>query len=156
MHDWNRFRTWTHSHWDVCLDIVRMYLGVGLFIKGLFFMSHLDELYRLIAQSGYGWLAPVVLAHYVIMAHLVGGFMLAIGLLTRLAALFQLPILLGAVFLVHGPSILSLSGRQDFEFSTLVLFLVLIVFAFGAGRWSTDYYLDRRLAAQEGKVAWDI
>ena len=37
----------------------------------------------------------MIISHYVVMAHLAGGLMLAAGLLTRLAALVQLPVLVG-------------------------------------------------------------
>ncbi|PSQ68297.1 MAG: hypothetical protein BRD26_08610, partial [Bacteroidetes bacterium QH_1_64_81] len=48
-----------------------------------------------------------------------------------------LPILIGAVFLVHWNEGL-LSANQSFEFSALVLFLFVLVCAFGSGRWSLD------------------
>lgn len=53
------------------------------------------------------------------------------------SALVQLPILIGAVFLVHWNEGL-LSANQSFEFSALVLFLLVLVCAFGSGRWSLD------------------
>jgi uncharacterized membrane protein YphA (DoxX/SURF4 family) len=39
-----------------------------------------------------------MIAHYVAVAHLVGGLMLLFGLYTRLATLVQLPVLIDAVF----------------------------------------------------------
>ena len=62
--------------------------------------------------------ATVALAHYVTMGHLVCGFMLAVGLLTRLAAFIQLPILLGAVIFIHMD--LGLQAPQ-LQFDILVL-----------------------------------
>jgi uncharacterized membrane protein YphA (DoxX/SURF4 family) len=41
-----------------------------------------------------------MIAHYVAVAHLVGGLMLLFGLYTRLATLVQLPVLIDAVFLL--------------------------------------------------------
>ena len=66
-----------------------------------------------------------------------GGAFLAVGLYTRIAALVQVPILAGAVFLVHWHDGL-LSADQSLEFSALVLFLLVLVCAFGSGRWSLD------------------
>ena len=64
--------------------------------------------------------------------------MLALGLLTRLAAMIQIPILTGAVFVIHLREGL-VSPEQSLELAALVLFLLLIVFAFGPGKWSLDY-----------------
>jgi uncharacterized membrane protein YphA (DoxX/SURF4 family) len=60
-----------------------------------------------------------------------------VGLYTRLAALVQLPVLVGAVALVHWQDGL-LSADQSLEFSALVLFLLGLVALFGGGRWSLD------------------
>ena len=46
-------------------------------------------------------ISPFVVAHYVVVAHLLGGFLIAIGLLTRVAVVSQIPVLLGAVFIVN-------------------------------------------------------
>jgi len=64
-----------------------MYLGIGLFLKAIFYLSHRDYLNQLMDETGTAWFAPVIMAHYVILAHLFGGLLLALGLLTRVAAL---------------------------------------------------------------------
>ena len=65
------------------------------------------------------------------------------GLLTRLAALVQIPVLTGAVFVVHLREGLA-SPEQSLELAGLVLFLLLVVFAFGPGKLSLDYYFFGR------------
>src|SRR5262245_36598418 len=121
----NQIKSWLHSHPDIMMDLVRMYLGVALFFKGIYFMSNRDYLLQILDEAGTWSLAPTALAHYIVPAHLVGGVMLAIGLLTRAAALAQLPILLGAVFYIHLPklTLMSVEPRQNLELSALVLFL---------------------------------
>jgi hypothetical protein len=82
--------------------------------------------------------------------------MLAAGLLTRLAALIQIPILAGAVFLVHLEQGL-LSANQSLEFSSLVFFLLVVVFVFGPGEWSADRYVFERepeLQDEEPDLWW--
>jgi hypothetical protein len=37
--------------------------------------------------------------HYIVMAHIGGGLLLAAGLMTRISTLFQLPVLGGAIYL---------------------------------------------------------
>jgi uncharacterized membrane protein YphA (DoxX/SURF4 family) len=134
--------SWTHNHPDAFLDLVRVFLGVALFLKAIFFMMHRDELIQVIERSGTWSIFPITLAHYVIPAHLVGGILLALGLLTRWAALAQLPMLIAAVFYVYMPNMLAIEGRQNFEFSSLVLFLLLLTAAFGAGKWSLEHVMS--------------
>ncbi len=144
----HQVRAWADSHADVALDLIRIYLGLGLIAKGLFFVAHRENLIQLMENSGSLWFAPALMAHYIIIAHVVGGFMLAIGLLTRIAALVQLPILIGAVFWIHMPRLVSLGARDDVEFSTLVLFLLAVITFYGAGRWSLDAWLTKRMPVE--------
>jgi uncharacterized membrane protein YphA (DoxX/SURF4 family) len=140
----NQCKQWVQSHADVMIDLIRIYLGLGLFIKGIYFMAHRELLEQLLATSENRLFAQAAIAHYVIPVHLLGGLMLALGILTRVAALAQIPIMLGAVLYVHLPKVVLVEPRQSFEFSMLVLFLLIIFFVFGGGRWSVDYYLSRK------------
>jgi putative oxidoreductase len=72
------------------------------------------------------------------LAHFVGGAMLTIGFLTRIAAIIQIPILAGAVFFVHRQDGLFALG-QSLEFSALVLFLLGVLTVSGAGKLSLDH-----------------
>jgi uncharacterized membrane protein YphA (DoxX/SURF4 family) len=144
MKNLSEWKHWIQGHEDLFRDLVRMYLGVGLFVKGLYLMSHRDELDQLLGQLDNAAFAQAAAAHYVIPVHIVGGLVLAIGLLTRLAALLQIPILLGAVFYVHLPHMALIEPRQNLEFSALVLFLLVLVVAYGAGRFSVDHLLGKK------------
>jgi len=124
------------AHRDLVLDAFRVYLGTGLFFRGLALLVTEGGLQQLVGTTEPG-LGLAGLSVYVTAAHLVGGALLALGLYTRLAALVQLPILVGAVVLVHWHDGL-LSADQSLEFSALVLFLLVLVCAFGSGRWSLD------------------
>ncbi len=133
---------WIKNNREVVLDLVRIYLGIGLFVRGILFISVSQGLETLVDLSQFS-MASAALAHYVSFAHLFGGLMLAAGLLTRLSALIQIPILTGAVFLVHLQEGL-LSANQSLEFSALVLFLLVVVFVFGSGPWAADRYVFER------------
>lgn len=149
------FVDWISENREVVVDLVRMYLGVGLFVRGVLFISESQGLETLIDLSQFS-VASAAVAHYVSFVHLLGGLMLAVGLLTRLAALLQIPVLAGAVFLVHLEEGL-LSPSQALEFSALVLFLLVVVFVFGSGRWSADHYVFERepeLQDQEPERWW--
>jgi uncharacterized membrane protein YphA (DoxX/SURF4 family) len=124
------------SNRHLVLDVVRVYLGAGLFFRGLVLLLTDTGL-----QQFAGGAAPSVttsgVATYVMAAHLVGGALLIVGYYTRVAALIQLPVLAGAVLLVHWQNGL-LSANQSLEFSALVLFLLVLVVLFGGGKWSLD------------------
>src|SRR6185312_15038382 len=92
----------------------------------------------LLQRSGQSWLTTGIVLHYVTFAHFVGGAMLTIGFLTRVAAAVQIPILAGAVFFVHRNDGLFAMG-QSLEFSALVLFLLVVIAINGAGKYSLDY-----------------
>jgi len=137
----NDCRRWIESHMDIVIDLVRMYLGVGLFVKGIYFLMHQGELKKLLEGADNLAFGQGAVAHYIIPVHLVGGLLLAIGLLTRLAALAQIPILIGAIFYIWLPEVLVFEQRQNLEFSALVLFLLTLIFVYGAGRFSVDYLI---------------
>jgi uncharacterized membrane protein YphA (DoxX/SURF4 family) len=108
-------------------------------VKGALFASN-PALMPMMWEDGRMSALQTMAAHYVVLAHLCGGFLMAIGLVTRIAALAQVPVLFGAVFFVHLEEGLFSRG-QNLEFAILVLFLVSLVFVHGPGRWSVDHYL---------------
>ena len=130
---------WAESRREFWLDLVRIYLGLGLFVRGLVLVFDIKTSFfiNLVQRAGHEWLMSGLLLHYVIMAHFVGGALLVIGFCTRLAALVQIPVLAGAVFFVHRQEGLMTLG-QSLEFSALVLFLLVVIFISGAGRLSLD------------------
>jgi uncharacterized membrane protein YphA (DoxX/SURF4 family) len=142
MSAYRRLVDWITNNREVSIDVVRIYLGVGLFVRGLLFIAESQGVETLVDLSTFS-VASAAIAHYVTFVHLMGGLMLAAGLLTRLAALVQIPVLIGAVFLVHLEEGL-LSANQSLEFSALVLFLLVVVFVFGPGPWAADTYVFGR------------
>jgi len=133
-----RLDAWADHHRGFFFDLVRIYLGLGLFIKGIYFVGHPDYLTNLMAESKTLWFLPAAAAHYVIIAHLVGGLLMAIGFLTRIAALVQIPVLIGAVFYVYMPKMMMIGPRENLEFSALVLFLLMLITIRGGGPLSLD------------------
>ena len=83
-----------------------------------------------LVEPAAAWLASDAVLYTVALLHLVGGLMLAAGFMTRLAALIQIPVLLGAVFLVHINSGLF-APSQSLEFSALTLFLQAALLSMG-------------------------
>lgn len=135
---------------SVGLDIIRIYLGIGLMVRGALFISHPEALMEFLKRS-HMWFVPLAVSQYVVAAHLCGGILLALGLGTRVAAAAQLPPLLGAVLFVHAHEGL-LSAGQSLEFAALVLAMLCVFVAFGAGRVSLDSWLPKRNAETQGLV----
>ena len=129
---------WAEAHPKVWLDCVRVYLGLGLFIRGVFIITNTraEFIQTMLQRMDYPWIITVGLLHYIALAHLIGGLMLTVGLLTRIAAWVQIPILAGAVFIHRGEGLMS--GGQSLEFSALVLFLLVTFAISGAGPVSVD------------------
>jgi putative oxidoreductase len=130
---------WADRHHPLWLDYLRIAFGMFLFFKGIMFISDTVALQQLIGTSRFGWWS-LAIAHYVAFAHLVGGLMIAIGYQTRIMVLFQLPILIGAVFFVN-PGVGLYSGASEFWISLLSLIFLLVFLVFGSGRFSVHQYM---------------
>ena len=133
-----RLEHWGDSHHPKWLDIIRVALGIFLCYKGIDFLTHMSmELNRLASSMPAPPFMLLVLGHYVVFAHLLGGFLLAIGLATRLACLIQIPILVGAIIFVNSSEGLWAPYSELF-LSIVVLILLLYFLLAGNGRWSFD------------------
>jgi putative oxidoreductase len=128
------------------LDLLRIYLGIALLVRGALFVSQPEVLLGMIQSSG-NWLWAAAIGHYVALAHIGGGLLLALGFYTRLAAVVQIPILLGAVFFTHWGE--GLLGRgQALELAGLVLVMLVVFACFGAGPLSLDYRMRSRASSE--------
>lgn len=127
---------WANAHTYYPLDILRIALGVFLFIKGIDFMANIEvlmELFKPIQNFAGGMLA----IHYVIPAHFIGGLLIVFGLLTRWALILQLPIIVGAVLI----NFIGEMNAINLIFSVLVLLLCVFFIFYGSGKHSVDYYM---------------
>jgi uncharacterized membrane protein YphA (DoxX/SURF4 family) len=135
---------------DVLWDLLRIYLGFALVVKGFVYVLNSRALLAMMQAHGVPF-ASGAFADLVALCHIAGGLMLAFGLLTRIGALIQIPNLVGAILFVHLQDGLFTTG-QTLEFATLVLAL-LVMFAFGgAGPVSVDYYFSAKRDEALGRV----
>jgi putative oxidoreductase len=135
----HRIEHWGDTHHPAWLDVVRIGLGVLLFVKGISFISDTTHLSQLVGGLRFD-LYSVMAVHYVAFAHIFGGFLIALGCLTRLASLLQLPILLFAVFFVNlrlGFSYLN----SELWLSVIALLLVIVFTVAGSGKFSMDEWM---------------
>jgi putative oxidoreductase len=140
---------WGNSHRPGFLDILRIALGIFITYKGLYFITHMHELEM--TTSGINvYFAGVVLAHYVVFAHICGGPLIVFGVFTRIVCLIQVPILIGAVFMVNAPKgFLSIGQHMELWLSVVVLVGLIMFMVFGAGRYSIDARRRREMHITE-------
>lgn len=134
---------WGDAHHPKWLDIIRVVLGGFLVIKGIDFINHMDRLTDLMGRSRFlGSLSLGLLAHYIVFAHLVGGALIAAGLLTRLACLVQIPILIGAVFFINSSA--GILAPYDVLWLSVIVLLLLVYFLIaGSGPLSVDEQMKK-------------
>jgi len=128
-----RIHAWQWSHNSAGFDIIRMFLGAALLIRGIWFALDNETLVALAGDRAIDWTM-----YYAVAAHIIGGLLLLLGLFSRLAAFIQIPVLVVAVFFIdfsHGFA----TANQSLELSSLVLMLLSVILLFGAGKWSMDY-----------------
>jgi putative oxidoreductase len=137
-----RLEFWGDRHHPKWADILRFGLGIFLCYKGVAFLENMGTM----INSMKGLLPNIyfslsILGHYIVFAHLVGGLMLAFGLLTRAACIMQIPILIGAIFFINQAEGMFRPFSQ--MLITVLCLLGLIYFLIvGNGPWSVDRYFD--------------
>lgn len=136
-----RIEHWGDAHHPKYLDLLRVLLGVFLCIKGIEFARNSTTLNELISrQVPFSSLLLLIAGHYVIFAHIMGGFLLAIGLLTRFACLIQLPVLIGAILFVNAD---MANHFSEVLLSVAVLVLLVYFTIIGSGPWSLDRVMEK-------------
>ena len=132
---------WSAKHFPYWLLIIRITLGICLFIKGFEFIRNISLLEKditaIFMKTNAYWLTTIIP-----WLHLLGGTMIIAGLYTRLSSLVQIPILLGAIFIVNAKKVFFINGA-DLLFSIVILILLLFFLMNGAGRFSLDHYFSK-------------
>lgn len=129
---------WGNAHRPGWLDIFRIVLGIYITYKGFSFLGNIQNLEMTLQGMNMSFVG-VSIAHYVVFAHVLCGPLIAFGLLTRIMCVVQLPILIGAVFMVNFPKgFMSIGHHIELEISLIVLVGLIIFMIFGAGKFSID------------------
>jgi len=138
---------------DVMLLTLRVMLAIVIFphgaqkLLGWYGGFGLEGTMQFFASIG----VPALLAVAVIASDFFGSIALALGLWARLAAVGTLAVMLGAMVLVHGEYgfFINWYGAQQGEgiqFQLLASAASALLIAKGAGAWSLDGIVARRLA----------
>ena len=118
----HRLEYWGDRHHPRWMDIVRIALGIFLVYKGIDFLRNMSDLVTLMSiKTSFGEFSYILIGHLIVFAHIMGGIFIALGVLTRFACIMQIPILLGAVFLINRP------GGMVEPYSELLVSLVVLL-----------------------------
>ena len=126
---------WANAHTYLPLDLLRVALGVFLFIKGISFMSDTAMLMELFKPM-HSLAGGMMIVHYVAPAHFLGGILIAFGLLTRWAIIAQLPILIGAIAI----NFIGEMNSNNLLLAIITLAICAFFLLYGSGKHSCDYY----------------
>ncbi|HET9057954.1 MAG TPA: DoxX family protein [Chitinophagaceae bacterium] len=137
----SRIQQWSITHNPKWLIVLRVVLGLFLFQKGIVFIYRSEELKLLLEYNAINT-GTKILAWYIMIAHLLGGISIIAGLFTRFMCLLQIPILLGAVFLINLKNGIY-ANNSELGFSILILLLLFIFLLEGGGPLSLDAHFRR-------------
>jgi putative oxidoreductase len=130
---------WSSKHHPKWLVVLRVVLGLCLFLKGFDFIQNSVELTGFFSATSYfskaTWLNTAIP-----WIHLLGGSMIIVGLFTRLWSLVQIPILLGAILFVNTKTEIAAGESSNLMFPIIILILLVFFFVEGGGPISLDYY----------------
>lgn len=129
---WNK---WANAHTYYSLDILRVALGVFLIIKGAYFITNSREFEDIITPVS-NFLGGMFVFHYIAAAHIMGGLLIAFGLLTRWCIIAQIPILIGAVAI----NFIGEMNALNLILALLTLGISIFFLFYGSGKHSADYY----------------
>lgn len=138
-----RVEHWGTLHHPRWTDILRIALGIFLCFRGVQFAENISNVTNLMSNRvPFSGLMLILLGHYVVFAHILGGFMLTMGMLTRFSCLIQIPILLGAIFFVNFQASVG-NPFSEIILSVVVLCLLIYFLIVGSGPLSFDRYLEK-------------
>ena len=138
-----RVEHWGDTHHPQWLDILRIALGIFLCYKGVEFLSNMSDMLALMtSKMSFGSFTSVLMSNYISFAHILGGILLILGVLTRFACILQIPILIGAIFFINS----SPDMYRPFSQLMLAIGVLLLLICFlivGNGRLSFLKFSDK-------------
>jgi len=139
---------------STALTISRVMLGLVLFPHGAQKLLGWFGGYGFNATMGFltgGMNLPWMIAFLVIIIEFFGALALIFGVGTRIISVALIFLFAGIIFTSHGQNgfFMNWGGKQageGFEYHLLVLAMAVTLLIGGAGKWSIDYAVQKRLA----------
>ncbi len=123
------------------MDLFRIVVGVIIFYQGVMFVQNGEALDEIINRSRIGGWA-FILEHHVAFTLLVGGILIAIGLITRWAVAFQFPVFIGMIINQHAThGLYSVYSNLSLAYGITVVLALL--FVMGPGLFSVDQRMKK-------------
>jgi putative oxidoreductase len=143
MNSLDKLQNWGDRHHPKWLDIFRIALGLVLIWKGIAFLLNLNVLADFLRETGLSYeigtsVMLTLLTYAIIAVHIIGGVCITLGTRTRSWCVINLPILLGAVFLVNLRENIF-KPYSGFWISVLVLLAIICFFIEGNGHWTVEH-----------------
>lgn len=127
---------WANAHTNYAVDAIRVLLGAFLFYKGMYLLNNKEETLAVLGSlPGTANLDLILWNKVAAFIHMVGGTMVVLGLLTRVALVVQFPMVMTAMFF-------HLSGEMGGLYSLQAGLTVVASASFillGSGKHSLDY-----------------
>ena len=132
---------WTNSHNPKWLALFRVALGAALLLKGVSLLNNLPDFGRLVDENHLTGYKDLIIDS-VPWIHIVGGFLIIIGMFTRFASLIQIPVLLATILFISSKQGFF-SIQTDLSISLVIIFLLLVFILEGSGPLSlAGYFKD--------------
>jgi putative oxidoreductase len=135
---------------DAALLVARVAVGLVLLAHGLQKAFEFTPAGTAGAFAQMGVPAAGAVAWFTMLAEIVGGAALILGILTPVFAVVNLVSMIGAILLVHLPNGIFVTAN-GYELVLAIAAALVPVAALGAGRWSVDGLIAR--AADQGRTA---
>lgn len=133
-----QIHNWSLVHHPRWLIVIRVALGICLIYKGISFMFNSIHAHQLLYNTIFSSSADAIIIG-ITWAHLLGGFLIVIGLLTRWAVLLQMPILMAAIIIMANQYGIFASGTE-LPFTVIIFLLLAFFLVEGGGPLSLDNY----------------
>ncbi len=136
---------YSETHYSPWMSMLRIATGLIIWIKGYLFIVDSSSLIDIL--KNYFGTGSVALAMTIAGIHLLAGFFIMAGLLTRFFSALMIPILAAALFYVNTRFIGV--NMLDIYLSALVLLLLIFNFVMGSGKFSVYYYMIHSRKSRE-------
>lgn len=136
----HKIHQWEQAKHQAFVLVFRVILGIAITIKGIFFLNNITVLDFLHPHSTLYRFAESFWVWYIALTSLLCGIFIITGLFTRVAIIFQIPVLIGAVLFIN-PGEHSFVLNGEFVLSLVILSMLFYFLFKGPGEISMDNYL---------------